>query len=75
MQLNETMSHAMQDYPRWMGHSVEFWQNGFTGEGNWKSLQYSFLKNPMNTMKRQVMTVEDELPWLVGVQYATEKAG
>ena len=43
-----------------------------TGEGNGKPLQYSFLKNPMNSMKRQKdMTLEDASPRLVGVQYAT----
>ena len=43
-----------------------------TGKGNGKLLQYSCLKNPMNSMKRQKdRTLEDELPRLVGVQYAT----
>ena len=43
-----------------------------TGEGNGKSLQYSFLEDPMNSMKRQKdRTLEDELPRLVGAQYAT----
>ena len=43
-----------------------------TGEGNGKPLQYSCLENPMNSMKRQMdMTLEDELPRLVGAQYAT----
>ena len=43
-----------------------------TGEGNGKPLQYSWLENPMNSMKRQkYMTLKDELPRLVGVQYAT----
>ena len=43
-----------------------------TGEGNGKPLQYSFLENPMNSMKRQKdRTLKDELPRLVGVQYAT----
>ena len=38
-----------------------------TGEGNGKLLQYSCLQNPMNSMKRQKdMTLEDELPRLVG---------
>ena len=41
-----------------------------TGEGNGKSLQYSFLEDPMNSMKRQKdRTLEDELPRLVGAQY------
>ena len=43
-----------------------------TGEGNGKPLQYSCLENPMNSMKRQKdRTVKDELPRLVGTQYAT----
>jgi len=43
-----------------------------TGEGNGKSLQYSCLENPMNSMKRQKdKTVKEELPRLVGAQYAT----
>ena len=44
-----------------------------TGEGNGKPLQYSCLENPMNSMKRQKdTTLKDELPRLVGAQYATE---
>ena len=43
-----------------------------TGEGNGKSLQYSCLENPMNSMKRRKdRTLKDELPGLVGAQYAT----
>ena len=38
-----------------------------TGKGNVKSLQYSFLENPMNSMRKQK---DDELPRLVCVQYA-----
>ena len=42
------------------------------GEGNGKPLQYSCLENPMNSMKMQKdMTLKDELPRLVGAQYAT----
>ena len=37
-----------------------------TGKWNGKPLQYSFLENPMNSMKRQ----KDELPRPVGAQYA-----
>ena len=45
---------------------------GSTGEGNYKPPQYSCLENPMNSMKRQKdMTLKDELPRLVGAQYAT----
>ena len=43
-----------------------------TGEGNGKALQYSCLENPMNSMKMQKdRTLKDELPRLVGAQYAT----
>ena len=43
-----------------------------TREGNGKPLQYSSLENPMNSMKRQKdSTLKDELPRLVGAQYAT----
>jgi len=42
-----------------------------TGEGNGKLLQYSCLKNPMNSMKRQKdRTLKDELSRSVGTQYA-----
>ena len=41
-------------------------------EGNGKPLQYSCLENPMNSMKRQKdMTMKDEPPRSVVVQYAT----
>ena len=42
-----------------------------TWEGNGKPLQYSYLENPMNSMKRQndrILT--EELPRSVGAQYA-----
>ena len=43
-----------------------------TGEGNGKPLQYSCLENPMNNMIRQKdRTLKDEVPRLVGAQYAT----
>ena len=42
------------------------------GEGNGKPLQYCSLENLMNSMKRQKdRTLKDELPRLVGAQYAT----
>ena len=49
-----------------------------TGEGNGNPLQYSCLENNclMNNMKRQrEMTLKDEHPRLVVVQYALEKSG
>ena len=43
-----------------------------TGEGNGKPLQYSWLENCISNMKRQKdRTPKDELPRLVGAQYAT----
>ena len=43
-----------------------------TEEGNGKTLQYSCLENPMNSMKRQNDRIlKEELPRLVGAQYAT----
>ena len=42
------------------------------GEGNGKLLQYSFLENPMNSMKRKNDRIlKQELPRSVGAQYAT----
>ena len=43
-----------------------------TGEESGKPRQYSCVENPMNSMKRQKdRTLKDELPRLVGAQYAT----
>ena len=43
-----------------------------TGEGNGKTLQYSGLENPINSMKRQNDRIlKEELPRSVGDQYAT----
>ena len=42
------------------------------GEGNGKPLQYPFLENLMNSMKRQNDRIlKGELPRSVGAQYAT----
>ena len=60
---------ATQDRRVMVQSSDKMWS---TGEGNGKPLQYSCLENPMNRMKRQKdMALKDELPRLVGVQYAT----
>ena len=60
---------ATQDGPVMEESSGETWS---TGDGNGKPLQYSCLENPMNSMKRQKdRTLKDELPRLVGAQYAT----
>ena len=45
-----------------------------TGEGNGKPLLNSCLENPKNSMKRQKdRALKDELPRLVGAQYATRE--
>ena len=45
-----------------------------TRHGNGKPLEYSCLKNPMNSMIRQKdKTLKDELPRLVGAEYATRE--
>ena len=45
-------------------------------EGNGKPLQYSCLENPMNSMKRKNDRIlKEELPRLVGAQYATGDQG
>ena len=32
------MSHAVQGYPRWMGHTGEFWQNTFHWRREWQTI-------------------------------------
>ena len=60
---------ATQDRRVMVERSDRMWS---TGEGNAKPLQYSCLENPMNSIKRQNdRTLKDELPRLVGAQYAT----
>ena len=56
----------------WTGHGGEFDKMWSTGEGNGKPLQYSWLENPMNSVKRQkVRTLKDKIPRSVVAQYAT----
>ena len=53
-----------------MERSDRMWS---TGEGNGKPLQCSCLENSMNSIKRQNNKIlKEELPKLVGAQYATE---
>ena len=60
---------ATQDQQVMVESSDRMWS---TGKGNGKPLEYSCLENPMNSMKRQKdRTLKDELPRLVGAQYAT----
>ena len=60
---------ATQDGRVMVERSDRMWS---TGEGNGKPLQYSYLENPMNNMKRQNYRIlKEELPRSVGDQYAT----
>ena len=62
------MCRITQDGRVMVERSDRMWS---TGEGNGKPLQYSSLENPMNSMNRQKdRTLKDELPLLVGAQYA-----
>ena len=66
------MSHAMNGHLRRTGCGNSSDKMCSTGEGDGKPLQCSFLENPMNFMRRQKdITLKDELPRLVGAQYAT----
>ena len=63
------LCRATQDGQVMVECSDKMWS---TGERNGKPIQYSCLENPMNSMKRQKdRTRKDELPRLVGAQYAT----
>ena len=66
------LSHAhgaSQDGRVMVERSDRMWS---TGEGNGKSLQYSCLENPINSMKRQNdRIIKEELPRSVGAQHAT----
>ena len=58
-----------QDEQVMLESSDKMWS---TGEGNGKPFQYSYLENPMNSVKMQKdRTLKDELPGSVGAQYAT----
>ena len=70
------LSHAKWGHSIWVGHGGEVDRMWSIGEGNGKSLQYSCLENPMNSMKRQNDRIlKEELPRLVGAQYATGDQG
>jgi len=68
---NETMSlscRVTQEGWVMVESSKKTWSSR---EGNGKQLQYSCLKNPLNSTKRQKdRTLKDELPRSVGSQYA-----
>ena len=60
---------ATQDGLVMVQKSERMWS---TGEGNGKTLHYSCLENPMNSMKSQNDRIlKEELPRSVGVQYVT----
>ena len=66
------LSHAVWGHPRQTGYWGEFPQNVVRWRREWESTSVCFLENPMNSMKRQKdRTLKDELPKLVGAQYAT----
>ena len=63
------LCRATQDRRVMVESSDKTWS---TGEGNGKPLQYSYLENPMNSMKRQNDRIlKEELLRSVGAQYAT----
>ena len=69
MKLRTRPSRATQDGRVIVESSDKTWS---TGEGNGKPLQYSWLENPMNSMKKQkYRTLKDELSRSVGAQYAS----
>ena len=60
---------ATQDGRVMVESSDKMWS---TGDGNGKPLKFSYLENPMNSMKRwKDSALKDELPRSVGAQYAT----
>ena len=59
-------------HPRREDHGGEVWQNVVHWRRDGKSLQYSCLENPMDSMKRQNDRIpKEELPRSVGAQNAT----
>ena len=53
VEVNEAMSRAMKDHPRWTGQNDAFWQNMVHWRRKWQTTSYSCLDNPMNSMKRR----------------------
>ena len=69
MKLSARQCRANKDGQVMVESSDKMWS---TGEGYGKPLHYSCIENPMNSMKKQKnRTLKDELPRLVGAQYAT----
>ena len=64
---------ATQDVQVMVERSDRMWS---TGEGNGKPLQYSFLENPMNSVKMQNdRTLKEELPRSGGAHMLLEISG
>ena len=54
------------------GHGREFWQNMVHWRREWQTTPIFLSQEPMKSMKRlKDMTLEDEPPRLVSIQYAT----
>ena len=52
----------VEDHPKQMDHSGEFWQNMVNWRRKWHPTQHSCCENPMNSRKRQNnVALEDEL--------------
>ena len=67
------LCRATQDGRVMVESSDKIWS---TGERNGKPLQYSYLENTMNSMKRQKdRTLKDELPRSVGANMLLEISG
>ena len=66
------LSQAMYGQPRQMGRGGEFWQNVVHWRSEWQIISV-FLpwENHEQYDKQKDSTLKDELPRLVGAQYAT----
>ena len=58
----------------WVGQGGEFWQNVVHWRRKWQTTSVFLLWEPLEQYeKAKDMTLKDELPRLVGTQYATEE--
>ena len=66
------LSHAVWGHPRQMGYGGEVWQCGPLEKGMANHFRILALRSPWTVWKTQkVRTLKDQLPRLVGAQYAT----
>ena len=66
------LSHAMWGYPRRAGHGQEVWQNVVHWRREWQTTSVFLPWEPHEQYeKAKNRTLKDELPTLVGAQYAT----